>query len=481
VSRAAFNKICLEYFEEGMRKPARNGNPGSLESDLAVQRRHFLRGRWRDPAVSVDMVALKNLWSTMTAEQESASYAMLKDFSRWKPGPAGRGGERLSRKRGSEDGESDRDMDNGDSHSAYAGGEWDPHPGMPMGNMSSMDAQQHQDMGVPPPRKRASTREMHMKRQMQGGRMDGPGPLELLCNVAFNSDQMHPGAMGPEHLPIHSMHHDVDLAADRMVKGDMSNGWHQHHLGVGGEMGPTNLPDDDGALADEHCGARHRHHPYHPHPHVHPAMHRMSTMGMEYEHARAAHLHRHLDMYGGPHMGGSHRMDDRARDMRGDMLMPHSGYAPPHLKGAWDSPSAQYDLRVGGLPPTSGHMPLHHRSPRHGPMPPPGKSPQHGPKRSPHHGPMRPPPHGGIPNTKSPRHSPMPGHSNEMRGEMLPPSSNGAWLKSPGLSHMKPKKIPGRFVRVRATAHAHVVVQSDVSELLICILRVSIAAAFPVA
>lgn len=174
-------------------------------------------------------------------------------------------------------------------------------------------------------------------------------------------------------------------------------------------------------------------------------------MGMEYEHARAAHLHRHLDMYGGPHMGGSHRMDDRARDMRGDMLMPHSGYAPPHLKGAWDSPSAQYDLRVGGLPPTSGHMPLHHRSPRHGPMPPPGKSPQHGPKRSPHHGPMRPPPHGGIPNTKSPRHSPMPGHSNEMRGEMLPPSSNGAWLKSPGLSHMKPKKIPGSVASILET------------------------------
>ena len=69
VSRAAFNKICLEYFEEGMRKPARNGNPGSLESGLAQQRRHFLRGRWRDPSMTSDSLALKALFSSMTVEQ----------------------------------------------------------------------------------------------------------------------------------------------------------------------------------------------------------------------------------------------------------------------------------------------------------------------------------------------------------------------------------------------------------------------------
>ena len=39
----------------------------------------------------------------------------------------------------------------------------------------------------------------------------------------------------------------------------------------------------------------------------------------------------------------------------------------------------------------------------------------------------------------------MGGHPSEMRGEMLPPSANASWMKSPGLSHMKPKKIPGRF------------------------------------
>ena len=37
---------------------------------------------------------------------------------------------------------------------------------------------------------------------------------------------------------------------------------------------------------------------------------------------------------------------------------------------------------------------------------------------------------------------PMVGHPSENRGEMLPPSTN--WMKSPGLGHVKPKKIPGR-------------------------------------
>ena len=39
---------------------------------------------------------------------------------------------------------------------------------------------------------------------------------------------------------------------------------------------------------------------------------------------------------------------------------------------------------------------------------------------------------------------PMVGHPSENRGEMLPPSTNGNWMKSPGLGHVKPKKIPGR-------------------------------------
>eukprot|EP00960_Hanusia_phi_P039767 754040-Hanusia_phi.AAC.1 len=127
VSRAAFNKICLEYFEEGMRKPARNGNPGALEANLAQQRRHFLRGRWRDPSNPRDLAELKKLWSSMSPEQTNASIALLEDFSRharmtffeewcsplaggrWKPGPAGRGGERLTRKRGSDSEEESED------------------------------------------------------------------------------------------------------------------------------------------------------------------------------------------------------------------------------------------------------------------------------------------------------------------------------------------------------------------------------------
>ena len=108
-----------------MRKPARNGNPGSLESGLAVQRRHFLRGRWRDLAFPADVAALKALWVNMTPEQESASRALLDDFSRWKPGPAGRGGERSSRKRGSEDGDSGNEADSPDRNEAYAG-TWEP-------------------------------------------------------------------------------------------------------------------------------------------------------------------------------------------------------------------------------------------------------------------------------------------------------------------------------------------------------------------
>ena len=65
-----------------MRKPARNGNPGALEANLAQQRRHFLRGRWRDPSNARDLAELKKLWSSMTPEQTNASIALLEDFSR---------------------------------------------------------------------------------------------------------------------------------------------------------------------------------------------------------------------------------------------------------------------------------------------------------------------------------------------------------------------------------------------------------------
>jgi len=89
-----------------MRKPARNGNPGALESNLAQQRRHFLRGRWLDPADGEDMEMLNALLSEMSAEQSAAATDLLVDFSRWKPGPAGRGGERVCRKRSASPGDS---------------------------------------------------------------------------------------------------------------------------------------------------------------------------------------------------------------------------------------------------------------------------------------------------------------------------------------------------------------------------------------
>jgi hypothetical protein len=479
VSRAAFNKICLEYFEEGMRKPARNGNPGSLESGLAQQRRHFLRGRWRDPQTPTDMAVLKNMWTTMTPEQVAASRALLEDFSRWKPGPAGRGGERLSRKRGSEEeGASENEFDSGDNHSPYPpGAAWDSAPA-PMPSKMEVFAPIAPQVPVGPPlRKRINTREVHGKRDMHHAvRMDGPGPLELLCNVAFNSDQMVPHHMSPEHgqgiLEPHSLGHDADLAAERLVKGSLGSGWHPHDLDSGAELGASNLSlrEDDLALQDDEAHVRRHSHHYpplpHSHLHAHP-MHRMSaSVGIDYAHAHPAHLHHAMGPYGGHHMSEGHRLVEGLRDLRGEVLPRHSlrAHPAPHLEGAWDSPSAQYSgpARVGGLPPTHPgpmhhsphHAPMSHKSPRHAPTPHHGHraasprhvsmphpahihpSPRHGPMahKSPRHMPMS---HAG----KSPRHTPMGGHM----GEMLPPSATASWIKSPGLSHTKPKKIPGRY------------------------------------
>ena len=455
VSRAAFNKICLEYFEEGMRKPARNGNPGSLESGLAVQRRHFLRGRWRDLAIPADVAALKALWVNMTPEQESASRALLDDFSRWKPGPAGRGGERFSRKRGSEDGDSGNEADSPDGNEAYAGS-WEPQAQLSAFGIDGMDSSR-QDMVGPPHRKRANTRELQMKRDIPGGRMDGPGSLELLCNVAFNSDQSHAHPLGMDHLPLlepHGMHHEVDLAADRIVKGELPASWHQHHLDAPVDLVPPQNGDDDhegGLLDDQRTAGRMMDHAsrriaephYHGHPqHQMSAMHRMGGVGVDYEHARRLDMHRHLDMYAPRHMNERHA----------DMLMPYPPLPlPPRpLKDAWDSPVHRpYDVHVGGLPPShSGPIDLGrmhgHRGPQVGSW---HKSPRHGPegnRKSPHHGPMRPP---AAANGKSPRHAP--GHAGEMRGDMPPP--NGSWMKSPALRHMKAKKIPGSVASILET------------------------------
>ena len=454
VSRAAFNKICLEYFEEGMRKPARNGNPGSLESGLAQQRRHFLRGRWRDPAVPHDLVALKNLWASMTPEQVAASQDLLEDFSRWKPGPAGRGGERLSRKRGSEDTGSEGELDSSDNNQAPYPPVGADFPAAPRGEALG----QHPEI-VSPPRKRMATCDMPGRRDLppHHGRVDGSGPLELLCNVAFNSDQMSSHHLGPDHLHMmdpHLLHHEGGLAADRMVKGEMGHVWHAHHLEPT-DLGPAEaLGDDEGTLSDEQPPTsldHHRYPPHHMHDHLsaHP-MHRMpSTMGMDYGHAHAR-MHGRMGGYGQGMHHDDHLMGEGPRR---EMLPPpsHRPPVPPSLENAWDSPSARpypAPSRMAGYMHPPRHMSMMHKSPRHGPVLHTSKSPQHGPmaNRSPHHGPMRRSPHNGPAGHpgKSPRHAPG-GHPSEMRGEMLPPSSN--WMKSPALSHMKPKKIPGRYSR----------------------------------
>lgn len=343
VSRAAFNKICLEYFEEGMRKPARNGNPGSLESGLAQQRRHFLRGRWRDPAVPHDLTALKGLWETMTPEQVAASQDLLEDFSRWKPGPAGRGGERLCRKRGSEDTGSEGELDSSDNNQApfpAAGLVYDSTAprGEPMG-------QHYPEVGCPP-HKRVAACDMAGRRDFppHHGRVDGSGPLELLCNVAFNSDQIPSHPLGPDHLAMmdtHSLQHDATVAADRIGKGEMGHAWHANHL-ESTDLGPTNaLGEDEGSLSDDQPPPalhHHRYPPHHMHDHLsaHP-MHRMSSsMGMDYGHGHPR-MHGRMSGYGVPH-------DDpfMGEVSRREMLPPPSHRPPvPSLENAWDSPSAR--------------------------------------------------------------------------------------------------------------------------------------------
>ncbi len=87
---------------------------------MAQQRRHFLRGRWLDPADPADEEMLRPILAKMPPHQAKATIDLLTEFSRWKPGPAGRGGERTCRKRslspsGSLDEESDAETSTGHS------------------------------------------------------------------------------------------------------------------------------------------------------------------------------------------------------------------------------------------------------------------------------------------------------------------------------------------------------------------------------
>ena len=97
VTRAALNKMAGAYFQEAMRKPARNGNPGELDQGAAKLSRHFLRARWRDPDDTEDCMVLQQMFAVMGPQEVEHCVQVLRDFSRWRPGPAGRGGDRTVR------------------------------------------------------------------------------------------------------------------------------------------------------------------------------------------------------------------------------------------------------------------------------------------------------------------------------------------------------------------------------------------------
>jgi hypothetical protein len=93
VSRAGLNKLLGTYFLEGMRKPSRNGNPGDLDSPCASKlARHFLKVRWRDPDEPKDCMVLQKMFSIMQPNEVQSCIAVLREFTKWRPGPAGRGG-----------------------------------------------------------------------------------------------------------------------------------------------------------------------------------------------------------------------------------------------------------------------------------------------------------------------------------------------------------------------------------------------------
>jgi len=97
VSRAGLNKLVGSQYNEGMRKPARNGNPGDVDSPGASKlARHFLKARWRDPDDPEDCMVLQQMFSTMERRDVDHCILVLREFSSWRPGPAGRGGARAN-------------------------------------------------------------------------------------------------------------------------------------------------------------------------------------------------------------------------------------------------------------------------------------------------------------------------------------------------------------------------------------------------
>ena len=96
VSRACLNKLVGMHYQEGMRKPARNGNPGELEPSSSRLARHFLRARWRDPDDQEDLMVLQQMFVVMHRHEVDNCVAVLREFCKWRPGPAGRGGDRFN-------------------------------------------------------------------------------------------------------------------------------------------------------------------------------------------------------------------------------------------------------------------------------------------------------------------------------------------------------------------------------------------------
>ena len=64
--------------------------------------------------------------------------------------------------------------------------------------LGKVEMGEHTDLEQPPRKRLHTARELHVKRDIAHG--SDPGPLELLCNVAFNSDHMPGQHIVADHL-----------------------------------------------------------------------------------------------------------------------------------------------------------------------------------------------------------------------------------------------------------------------------------------
>ena len=102
VSRAALNKLVGAHFEEGMRKPSRNGTTQAALSagDPLKLARHFLKARWRSPDDMEDRMVLSSVFNNMCAEEIEKIINILREFQQFTAVPAVKGrGDRVSRPR----------------------------------------------------------------------------------------------------------------------------------------------------------------------------------------------------------------------------------------------------------------------------------------------------------------------------------------------------------------------------------------------